>query len=255
MNDENSDADNNSVCKTNKFRCPYCKTEFVNKLDKFQCPNCNKNMRPPAGYMPQKTKETRRKIEFIKKKYSAEMKKLGPRAEFNGGRRPGIMFAIILVMLVLGILLISTSKKNVGKVEAKPSQRDADPYGYTTNNMSILAMALRHYYEDTEEYPSYADGSLSALINDVGAFNWNGPYINVREIPADGWNRQIAYELKDGFPLMYSAGPDRRYKTEDDIIVDSSEYKISPTFIPANPTNRNSRARINKAIPSVKISP
>ena len=77
--------------------------------------------------------------------------------------------------------------------------------------------------------------SMSFSI-DARAKNWDGPYLNAEDVPADPWGNAYRYEYppKHGgrdFPNIWSPGKDGQDNTDDDIVnwkkTDSTEKVAS----------------------------
>ena len=89
-------------------------------------------------------------------------------------------------------------------------------------NLDIKAgikTALDRYKLDNGRYPIGTNGLLQLHQKTDGATNWSGPYLD--KIPVDPWGNQYFYECPgnhntNGYDL-FSAGPDGRMGTEDDI--------------------------------------
>ena len=102
--------------------------------------------------------------------------------------------------------------------------------GYATaaqNQIQAYKMALESYAVDSGKYPTTNQG-LQALVEKPTAEPvpkpWHGPYLNPAVIKPDPWGRPYIYVRPpqqnpdpDGFDL-YSAGPDGRPGTEDDVV-------------------------------------
>ncbi len=218
-----------------EVRCPYCKETFIWPPNKLRCPQCDKTVRPPYGYSTSDRASSVRKKEKILKEGEKIKRQLGLRYKSKPKMNPALIMLALLVMIILGIAL-SLSSSDSGERKVVADKRD--PYEITTNRMAVYAMALRHFKEDTGRYPEYyGDGGLQALIVNPGIFHWYGPYVSTIK-SRDGWKRPFFYETTNGVPRLISAGPDRNFNTEDDIIAPESAYTIDPDFIKRNKARR-----------------
>jgi type II secretion system protein G len=91
-------------------------------------------------------------------------------------------------------------------------------------NLQSLATSLEMYKLDIGNYPSMEEG-LAALIKSPAGLknpaNWGGPYIRSDRVPLDPWGTPYLYIYpgrKDPVAFeLFSAGPDRKDGTDDDI--------------------------------------
>jgi acetyl esterase/lipase len=63
--------------------------------------------------------------------------------------------------------------------------------------------------------------TLADLVRDPGGLKggWRGPFIDAKEVPKDGWDRELRFESKDDSFTITSAGPDKTFGSDDDIVV------------------------------------
>ncbi len=224
-----------------QVRCPYCKEVFEWPPKKLKCPKCKMTVRPPYGYSTSDRAESLKKIEEILEDGEKRRREMGLKFNTKPKMSPAIPVAVLLVLSLLGIALsVSSSNKGRPSAVAKPK---SDPLVVTTNRMDVLAMGLRHFYEDTGHYPEYyGEGGLQALIVNPGIFHWYGPYVNTI-LSRDGWKRPFHYDTTNGVPRLISAGPDRKFDTEDDILMPQSGYRVHPDFIRRNKARRQSASQ------------
>ena len=84
---------------------------------------------------------------------------------------------------------------------------------------SGIKAALDRFEVDNGNYPK----SLQDLVQQpADAKNWHGPYFNPPNLPIDPWGKPYIYEYPgkhnaNGYDL-FSAGPDGKAGTEDDIV-------------------------------------
>lgn len=227
-----------------KCRCPYCGAHFIWPPEGLKCTACGRVVRPPPGYAKPGRDERRESVESIQRRADAERRRLGAAPSVSGLKSPSFLLMIVGGLAVLGAAVVSLS------VKRSPAARRAqhDPVALTQSDLSVFAMALEHYRADVGYYPAYSDGGLLALISDPGESDWLGPYINV--IQNDGWRRPYFYDRTNGVPVLYSAGPDRRYGTADDLYATPENFVCHPEFVPSDPVRR-----ANRPAPSTTLIP
>lgn len=104
----------------------------------------------------------------------------------------------------------------------KMKQHRIDSAGY---QIGMYNQAIEDYYLDCKEYPSENIG-LKALITNPGVSNWKGPYLTTKDPVTfkDPWANPYIYKIIDGKPKIFSAGPDKKPGTDDDIYNIESAY-------------------------------
>jgi general secretion pathway protein G len=172
------------------------------------------------------------------------LREIGPRVGGDGSNRAGWLIAT-LFMAFLGIGLVGASRR------ASPVARPArDNVAWTTNVLAVAAMALEHYKVDTGHYPSLREGGLAALTANPGAPGWNGPYLS--GLGNDGWNRPFAYIPAESAgerpPDLRSAGLDRMFETDDDLVAAPGLFRVHPDFVPSRPGETSSPAPVSVVI-------
>jgi general secretion pathway protein G len=79
--------------------------------------------------------------------------------------------------------------------------------------------ALDAYKVDNGDYPKGSNGLVELVQQPSGATNWHGPYLD--RIPIDPFGKPYIYECPGRHNTnsydLFSAGPDGRIGTEDDI--------------------------------------
>ena len=86
--------------------------------------------------------------------------------------------------------------------------------GISEGDIRLLLVACEQFRHDTGRYPVTEEG-LSVMTNVPGIPRWHGPYL--KELAKDPWGNAHRYELRDGEPVIISAGPDGLFNTEDDV--------------------------------------
>jgi general secretion pathway protein G len=131
--------------------------------------------------------------------------------------RPSLTFWFLLA--ILGILLYAIVTPKIGSVGSDPrgariAAAHADIYGG-------IKVALDSFKVDTGHYPKGSNGLLELVQQPSGTTNWHGPYFDPPKLPVDPWGNKYFYEYPgkhntNGYDL-FSAGPDGKAGTEDDI--------------------------------------
>jgi general secretion pathway protein G len=141
-------------------------------------------------------------------------------------------FTLLEMLIVLGILVMLIA---LAAPRFLGAQKKADIQTAKTQ-IGLFRGALERYALDMKTFPTTEQG-LEALIGPPAAAEsttaegtpssgvagkWDGPYLNVSEIPLDPWGNpyQYRYPPERGttdFPDIWSFGPDGQDNTEDDI--------------------------------------
>lgn len=102
----------------------------------------------------------------------------------------GFTLIEILIVVVIIAALVSLVGPELFSRVSQANQTAA------ANQLDIFKLALDNYRLDNGTYPSIQQG-LEALIHEptVSPFpqNWNGPYLEKREIPLDPWGNEYQY--------------------------------------------------------------
>lgn len=124
----------------------------------------------------------------------------------SGGRGGFTLVEVLLVVAILGILATIVVVNVAGR-------GDDARIKATRASIEGIKSALNIYEMDTGRYPS----SLDSLINNDGAPNWKGPYLQSRTVPADQWGTPFGFTVQEkGFEIR-SAGPDKQLGSGDDL--------------------------------------
>jgi general secretion pathway protein G len=86
--------------------------------------------------------------------------------------------------------------------------------------MATLCIALDAFKNDCGRFPTTEEG-LSALVAAPDVAGWKGPY--VFSLKDDPWKRAFFYKSDRSAIKLFSAGPDRKPETPDDIFVDARQ--------------------------------
>ena len=132
-------------------------------------------------------------------------------------------FTLVEIMIVLAILvlLLAMVGPRLLKTQEKADQK------LTLTQIKNMEQALEFYKVDNRSYPSSEKG-LKALVekpaDEARATNWDGPYLKEVSLPIDPWGNAFRYEFpptqgaNQDQPNIWSAGPDGKDSTDDDIV-------------------------------------
>ena len=126
------------------------------------------------------------------------------------GKKPAILGALLLIIVIVGVLLGGRSATNREQVVPK---RTAEQRAMT--DLNALRIALERFRWDCSRYPTTREG-LRALVSDDGTIGWRGFYVNM--VRSDPWGQRYVYRFEDGVMTLLAGGPDRQEGTADDII-------------------------------------
>ena len=213
-----------------RFLCPYCKHDLGSE-PRPKCPQCGRIMAVPGPL--RKPRSPRRSPDHAAK--AGVGTKTGPprpkphRSDFQIrhdrelarfpafllGRKPSHLLFILAVMAVIGGILIGkagrrTSGQPVRVIPESVAEREVD----------VLRVALERFRTDCGRDPTTSEG-LDALVNDPGLAGWQGPYIKL--LRPDPWRTRYVYKEEKGQIALFSAGPDRAERTQDDILPEAME--------------------------------
>ncbi len=132
-------------------------------------------------------------------------------------------FTLVEIMIVLAILvlLLAMVGPRLLKTQEKADQK------ITLTQIKTVQQALDMYKVDNRSYPSTEEG-LQALLakpaDETRSVAWDGPYLSEDTLPVDPWGNGYRYEYPPtrgksrDVPNIWSAGPDGKDNTEDDIV-------------------------------------
>jgi len=120
---------------------------------------------------------------------------------------------LLVAVLVAGFYLIESGID-------RPSDKTRIIVAIADINGGIKS-ALDQYRLDTGVYPKGSNGLLELVRQPGGETNWHGPYLDLPKAPVDPWGNNYVYDCpgkhnSNAYDL-FSAGPDGRIGTKDDI--------------------------------------
>ncbi len=113
-------------------------------------------------------------------------------------------FTLIEIMIV--VVIIGSLAALVGPRISK--SLDKSRVNTTKAQLVNLKSAVQNFYMDCAEYPS----SLDDLMNKTSNERWDGPYLDSKNLPVDGWGSQFVYSVpgEDDMPFdIISYGADK----------------------------------------------
>lgn len=135
----------------------------------------------------------------------------------RAGNRRGLTLIEVTLVLVILVVIASLAVTAIGPIRKHSLMRAA------RTQIEAFRGALEHYSTDVGDFPTTAQGldALRSAPNDLGdATKWVGPYLG-KPVPADPWGNKYKYEFpgknQTDAPDIWSAGPDGRDNTEDDV--------------------------------------
>jgi general secretion pathway protein G len=123
--------------------------------------------------------------------------------------RPSLTFCLAILGIIAVLYAITPRIGHAGHSRVTPAWGDIN---------GGIKSALEQFKADTGAYPK----NIQDLVQQPsGATNWHGPYFYQSRLPVDPWGNPYIYECPgrhnpNAYDL-FSAGPDGRIGTEDDI--------------------------------------
>jgi len=191
-----------------KLRCAYCNHVFSEPTTR--CPSCGRILRLPPALRQRSLREREKARERIAREAEKRRRR---RLEIPGaGRRsPAVLFAVILILMVAGGLLVGRLNQTVTPVTAPRTRTDI-----AHDELRTLRIALERFKIDQGRYPTEEEG-LTALVRDPGNLPaWERHYITL--LKPDPWGHDYHYAVRDDAVIIRSAGPDRTLHTDADIL-------------------------------------
>ena len=110
------------------------------------------------------------------------------------------LIEIMIVVVIIGMIAALAVPKLMGNLEKAKVET-------TKSNLATLKTAVRNFKMDVGDYPN----RLEELLTTNGSEKWDGPYLDMKSLPKDGWDMDFVYTLTDdnfGFDIQ-SYGADK----------------------------------------------
>lgn len=113
---------------------------------------------------------------------------------------------MIIVIAIIGAILGWIGPRVFGALQrAKVAGAKAE--------LNTINSAIMKFHIDTNQYPSNLRDLIKRPADEAIASQWQGPYIQDKQVPVDKWNNRYVYKLTPGqeYPYeLYSYGPKGR---------------------------------------------
>ena len=116
-------------------------------------------------------------------------------------RRSFTLIEIMIVVVIIGMLAALVGPQIIGSLDKSRVQT-------TQAQLVNLKDAVQRFYMDCSEYPA----SLDDLMTKTSNSKWEGPYLDAKNLPKDGWGNDFIYNCPgaDGQPFdILSYGADK----------------------------------------------
>ncbi len=116
-------------------------------------------------------------------------------------RRSFTLIEIMIVVVIIGMLAALVGPQIIGSLDKARVKT-------TQAQLMNLKDAVQSFYMDCSEYPA----SLDDLMTKTSNSKWEGPYLDAKNLPKDGWDNDFTYTCpgSDGQPFdIMSYGADK----------------------------------------------
>ena len=129
-------------------------------------------------------------------------------------RRPGRAACTLLeVLLVLVILVVLGTMATV----AVTGTQDKALRNAARAQCGIFARAIDRYRFEVKQYPDSLEDLIDAPSDSTLAERWAGPYLDLKKLPLDPWDKEYRYQAEEKSYRVWSTGPDGQDGSDDDI--------------------------------------
>ena len=92
------------------------------------------------------------------------------------------LIEIMIVVVIIGLLAAMVGPRIIGSLDKARVQ---------TSKAQLVSLkdAVQRYYMDCSEYPA----SLDDLLHKTSNPKWDGPYLDAKNLPVDGWSNEFVY--------------------------------------------------------------
>lgn len=114
---------------------------------------------------------------------------------------PFTLIEIMIVVVIIGMLAALVGPNILGSL-------DKTKVKSTKAQLVSLKNAVQQFYMDMSSYPT----SLNELLVNPGNDKWDGPYLEAKSLPKDGWDNDFQYSCpgQDNMPFdIISYGADK----------------------------------------------
>ena len=111
------------------------------------------------------------------------------------------LIEIMIVVIIIGMLAALVGPNIV-------SNLDKSRVKTTKAQVVSIKNAVQQYYMDMSAYPT----RLDELLTNPGNEKWDGPYLEAKKVPKDGWGNDFQYSVpgQDNMPFdIISYGGDK----------------------------------------------
>ncbi|HOG49377.1 MAG TPA: type II secretion system major pseudopilin GspG [Lentisphaeria bacterium] len=115
--------------------------------------------------------------------------------------RPFTLIEIMIVVVIIGMLAALVGPNIIGNL-------DKTKVKSTKAQLVSLKNAVQQFYMDMSSYPT----RLDELLVNPGNDKWDGPYLEAKNLPKDGWDNDFQYSCpgSDNMPFdIISYGADK----------------------------------------------
>ena len=92
------------------------------------------------------------------------------------------LIEIMIVVVIIGMIAALAVPKLMGNLEKAKVET-------TKSNLATLKTAVRNFKMDVGDYPN----RLEELLTTNGNEKWDGPYLDMKSLPKDGWDMDFVY--------------------------------------------------------------
>jgi general secretion pathway protein G len=207
------------------FLCPYCK-KLIGAEPHGVCPHCHKGILIPSTLRRSRVRVRKQTKEQIRRTVEREKSALF-RPDISAAR-PVILLAAMALLILTGVTLVLKARI------AAPGATTGHRIDRAHKELHNLRIAVERFRRDCGRYPSTEEG-LTSLFVDPGVEGWSGIYVT--RIKPDPWLTPYQYAVSGTNITLYSFGPDKRPRTDDDLVpATPTPEEVTPPARPAPPT-------------------
>lgn len=122
---------------------------------------------------------------------------------------------IMAVLVIIGLLATMVGTQVIKQIERAKIET-------TKANLKTLQTAVHQFFMDVGRLPTQEEGLIALVVQPADAEKWDpSGYLDSTNLPKDGWRTEFKYSVapESGKPFeIRSAGPDKEFYTDDDLI-------------------------------------